>query len=41
MTPGRNTLELENTLFKHIGAYILKIQMDDQVITRRILRVAP
>ncbi|MEL6660783.1 MAG: T9SS type A sorting domain-containing protein [Bacteroidota bacterium] len=41
VAPGRNTLELENTLFKHIGAYILKIQLDDQVITRRILRVAP
>ena len=40
VAPGRNTLELENTLFKHIGAYILKIQLDDKVVSRRILRVA-
>lgn len=41
LTPGRNTLKLENTHFKHTGAYILKMQIGDRVITKRILRVAP
>ena len=41
LAPGRNTLKLENTLFKHTGAYILKMQLGDKIITRRLLRVAP
>lgn len=41
LTPGANTLKLENTLFKHTGAFILKLQLGEQVFTRRLLRVAP
>lgn len=40
-SPGSHVLELENTLFKHTGAYILQLQMGDTFITRRLLRVAP
>lgn len=40
-SPGSHVLELENTLFKHTGAYILQLQMGDIFITRRLLRVAP
>lgn len=41
LTPGQNTLKLENTLFKHTGAFILKLQVGDRILTRRLLRVAP
>ena len=41
LTPGQNTLQLENTLFKHTGAFILKLQVGDRVLTKRLLRVAP
>ena len=41
LTPGENTLKLENTLFKHTGAFILKLQVGEQSLTRRLLRVAP
>jgi hypothetical protein len=40
-TPGTHILELENTLFKHTGTYLLKLQMGDHVITRRLLYVVP
>ncbi|WP_020539254.1 cohesin domain-containing protein [Lewinella cohaerens] len=39
--PGSNVLKLENTLFKHTGAYILQLQMGDVSITQRLLYVAP
>lgn len=39
--PGSNVLKLENTLFKHTGAYILQLQMGDVSITRRLLYVTP
>lgn len=39
--PGTHNLELENTLFKHTGTYLLKLQMNDHVITRRLLYVVP
>lgn len=41
LTPGRNTFKLENTLFKHTGTYILKMQLGDKIITKQLLRVAP
>lgn len=38
---GNHVLKLENTLFKHTGAYILQLQMGDVSVTRRLLYVAP
>jgi hypothetical protein len=38
---GSHVLKLENTLFKHTGAYILQLQMGDVSVTRRLLYTAP
>jgi len=38
---GEQNLTLDNTLFKHTGTYLLKLQLDDKVITRRLMYVVP
>jgi len=38
---GEQNIELENTLFKHTGTYLLKLQLKDTVITRRLMYVVP
>lgn len=40
-SPGSHVLELENTLFKHTGSYILQLQLGDLSITKRLLYVEP
>jgi hypothetical protein len=38
---GEQSLTLENTLFKHTGTYLLKLQLENTVITRRLMYVVP
>lgn len=38
---GEQSLTLDNTLFKHTGTYLLKLQLDDKVITKRLMYVVP
>lgn len=40
-SPGTHVLELEDTLFKHTGSYILQLQLGDTTITRRLLYIEP
>jgi hypothetical protein len=39
LAPGKQTLALNNTLFKQSGSYILKLQLGDTVLTRRLICV--
>ncbi|PSR11819.1 MAG: hypothetical protein DA408_02075 [Bacteroidetes bacterium] len=39
LAPGKQTLELNNTLFKQSGSYILKLQLGDTVLTKRLISV--
>lgn len=38
---GQNRLVLENTLFKHAGNYVLKLEIDGYTVTKKLLYVVP
>lgn len=38
---GEQSLKLNNTLFKHSGAYLLKLQLENTIVTKRLMYIAP